>query len=158
MYGLPFLLKQSDHSSKAGRTITGAEVVELGCGPGTVVLITAALGAEAVVLTDIDEAVLGLAYSTITSNRRAATCIVARLAWGEAITLGISLPADIVVASYLLYQPSALPSFTSTLVYLSDSTTPDLILLGLEEREALLFPLKLFQSAGFQVDTIHLCE
>lgn len=138
--------------SRAGASITGARVIDLGAGTGAVGLATAALGASSVVLTDLPH-LLPLLERNLALNRDAAPAAsVAALDWRAPEIDPLHPPFQLILASDVLYQQEVLPHFVATLQALcGPHPTTTAVLLANEHRPKLPFPWPLFKAAGFEV-------
>jgi predicted nicotinamide N-methyase len=95
--------------------LAGKSVLELGAGTGLTSVVCARLGAERVVCTDGDEALLPLTERNVSANLRSEVrrrCRVMRLRWGHEGDVRAARAAcgargpDVVVAADVVYRPT----------------------------------------------------
>jgi len=116
--------------------MTGAAVLDLGCGTGAVGLFAAALGASRVLLTDQSDGALANAKRNIAMNRDvlgAANVATRQLAFGAAGAPPMG-PWTWILGSDIVYDGSALTALMRTLCSLLAQEPPPRIILAIPNR------------------------
>lgn len=140
-------------------------VVELGCGTGAVGLGVSALGAQRVVLTDLEH-LQELVESNISNNRETIRghVIFKPFAWQDHSVCLKSLVGvencvpDLLLASDVVYSKDefVIDSLIDAIQRLANEKTK--ILISYEYRPAVPFPVNKFELAGFRVQEVPLNE
>lgn len=124
-----YLIKQAELGKCL---VAGQRVIELGSGTGIVGLTAAALGAQAVTLTDKQQ-ILPLLQRNIQRNGLQDSTQAVTLDWGQPLPNSMSPPYDILLCSDLVYSTASVQPLLRTITALSG---PDsLVLYACEFRE-----------------------
>ena len=120
--------------------LRGSSILELGCGAGACGIFAAALGASRVMLTDGEDAAVGLAARNAQDNRTmlgGADVRAGRLLWGGRSEVLPKGPWDFVLASDVLYRTGAWKDLAATLRNLcAAQERPPRMLLALAHRHS----------------------